>query len=50
MNILDVLLLAGAAIVFGLAAAGVAGRVNLVAAGLLLWVLVPLIDAVTRLE
>ncbi|MGR6922575.1 hypothetical protein ACU635_50690 [[Actinomadura] parvosata] len=42
---LTFLLLLGGFICFGLAAFGVASRVNLVAAGLALWILVPLIDA-----
>lgn len=50
MAILFLLLLLGAAICFGVAAfarpvADRTGRVNLVALGLLLWVLVPLIQA-----
>lgn len=42
---LAVVLLLIAAVCFGLAAFGVGGRVNLVALGLLAWVLVPLLGA-----
>ena len=42
MNI-DLILLIGAAICFGLATFGVAARINLVALGLLLWVLASII-------
>lgn len=45
MELLTVVLLLIGAICFGLAAFGVASRVNLVAAGLLAWILVPLIGA-----
>ena len=45
MRTLDLILLIVAAIAFGLAAAGVPSRVNLIALGLLAWVLVPLIAA-----
>jgi hypothetical protein len=45
---LNIVLLLIAAVCFGLAAFGVGGgRVNLVALGLLAWVLVPLIAALT---
>lgn len=48
MNILDLVLLLTAAICFGLAAFGaVVSRVNLLALGLLAWVLVPLLDAIS---
>lgn len=47
MDVLFLILLVLAAACFGAAAAGRAGgRVNLVALGLFLWVLVPLIQAV----
>lgn len=47
MDVLTVLLLLIAAICFGLAMVGVAGgRINLIAAGLLAWVLVPLLAAI----
>ncbi|MDX3110158.1 hypothetical protein [Nonomuraea angiospora] len=42
---ITLLLLLGGFICFALAAFGVASRVNLLAAGLALWILVPLIDA-----
>ena len=45
MHTLTLILLVIAAISFGLAAAGVPSRVNLVALGLLAWVAVPLITA-----
>ena len=45
MHTLTIVLLIIAAISFGLAAAGVSSRVNLVALGLLAWVAVPLIAA-----
>jgi len=45
MHTLDLILLIIAAVCFGLAAAGVPSRVNLIALGLLAWVLVPLIAA-----
>ena len=45
MHTLTIVLLIIAAISFGLAAAGVPSRVNLVALGLLAWVAVPLIAA-----
>lgn len=44
MTTLYLLLLIAAALCFLLAAAGVSARVNLVALGLLCWVLVPLIQ------
>jgi hypothetical protein len=48
MTMLNLVLLLIAAVCFGLAAFGVGGgRVNLVALGLLAWVLVPLIAALT---
>lgn len=40
---LDTILLIGAAVCFGLATLGVNARINLVALGLLLWVLTALI-------
>ena len=43
MTVINLLLLLVAFILFVLAAFGVGSRVNLVAAGLALWVLVPLI-------
>lgn len=43
---LDLILYLIAAICFGLAAFGVAARVNLLALGLLAWVLVPLLHAI----
>jgi len=49
VDVLMVLLLAAAAVCFGLAAFGVASRVNLVAAGLLLWVLTALVPALAAL-
>jgi hypothetical protein len=42
---INLLLLLGGFICFVLAAFGVASRVNLVAAGLALWILTPLIEA-----
>ena len=45
MHTLNLILLIIAAICFGLAAAGVSSRVNLVALGLLTWVLTVLIPA-----
>lgn len=45
MNVIDFILLLIAAICFVLAGIGVPSRVNLLAAGLLAWVLVPLIAA-----
>jgi hypothetical protein len=42
---LAIILLLIAAVCFGLAAFGVGGRVNLIALGLLAWVLVPLFGA-----
>lgn len=41
------ILLVAAAVCFALAAANVASRVNLVALGLLFWVLTPLLGALT---
>lgn len=49
MGLLIVLLLLAGAICFALAAFGVAARVNLVAAGLLCWILTVLIPAFDRL-
>lgn len=45
MRIIDLLLLIAGAVCFGLAAFGVTTRVNLIAAGLLAWILVPLLAA-----
>ncbi|NUS53834.1 MAG: hypothetical protein HOV66_03075 [Streptomycetaceae bacterium] len=45
MDVLVLVLLIGAAVCFGLAAANIATRVNLVALGLLLWVLTAAIPA-----
>ena len=45
MHAIVIVLLIISALSFGLAAAGVPSRVNLVALGLLAWVLVPLIAA-----
>jgi hypothetical protein len=44
VDVIDLLLLLAAAIVFGLATFNVATRVNLLALGLLLLTLVPLLD------
>ncbi len=46
VDVLLLILLIGAAVCFGLAAANVATRVNLVALGLLLWVLTAVIPAI----
>lgn len=45
MELLVVVLLLIGAVCFALATFGVAARINLVAAGLLAWILVPLISA-----
>lgn len=45
MDVLVLVLLLAAAVCFGLAAFGVAARINLVALGLLCWVLTALIPA-----
>ena len=45
MELLTVVLLLIGAVCFALAAFGVAARINLVAAGLLSWILVPLLTA-----
>jgi len=50
MDALILLLLIGAAVCFGLAAFGVGGRINLVALGLLLWILTVLIPAMSGLD
>ena len=51
MDVITLLLLLAAAIVFTLAAFNVAAsRVNLIALGLLLWVLVPLLDHIDALR
>lgn len=44
MHLLFLLLLVLAAVCFGLTALGVSGRINLLALGLLAWVLCPLIQ------
>jgi hypothetical protein len=49
MDIITLVLLLAAAIVFALATIGVAARVNLIALGLLLWVLVPLLTHIDAL-
>lgn len=46
MDVITLVLLLAGAVCFGLAAANVATRVNLVALGLLLWVITALIPAV----
>jgi len=48
MDALILLLLLGATVCFGLAAFGVGARVNLVALGLMLWVLTALIPVLER--
>lgn len=50
MEIITLILLIAAAILFLLAAINVPSRVGLVAAGLLCWVLVPLLDAATTFK
>jgi len=50
MDAIVFLLLVGAAVCFGLAAFGIGGRINLVALGLLLWVLTVLLPAVSGLD
>ena len=50
MELIVVLLLLAGAVCFGLAAFGFATRVNLLAAGLLFWILVPLISAFQAIE
>jgi hypothetical protein len=51
VDTIDFVLLLAAAIMFGLAALNVvAGRINFVALGLLLWVLVPLLHAFEALD
>lgn len=49
MEVLLLVLLIAAAVCFGLAAAAVATRINLVALGLLLWVLSVIIPAAQRM-
>jgi hypothetical protein len=49
MDIITLILLLAAAIVFGLATLGVTARVNLIALGLLLWVLYPLLTHIHTL-
>jgi len=46
MHMLDVILYVVAALCFAVATIGVGARVNLLALGLLAWVLVPLLDIV----
>lgn len=50
MNVLSLLLLAGAVFCFTLATLGVGGRVNLVALGLALWALEGLLPVLGRLD
>ena len=49
MDILTLILLLSAAIVFALAVFGVGGRINLIALGLFLWILVPLLKFIDDL-
>jgi hypothetical protein len=49
MEVLLLLLLIAAAVCFGLAAAAVATRINLVALGLLFWVLTVIVPAAQRM-
>lgn len=49
MEVLILLLLIAGAICFGLAAFGVAARVNLIALGLMFWILTALIPALDAL-
>lgn len=49
MDVVELVLLLAAAIVFAIAALNVAARINLLALGLLLWVLVPVIHAADSL-
>lgn len=48
MEVLVLALLIAAAVCFGLAAANLATRINLVALGLLFWVITALVPAITR--
>jgi hypothetical protein len=48
MDTLNIILLVVGAVMFFLAAIGVASRLNFVALGLLAWILVPLISLVSR--
>ncbi len=50
MNIVKLILLVAAAILFALSTFNVPSRVNLIAGGLLAWVLVPLLDLATDLD
>jgi hypothetical protein len=50
MDVITVVLLLAGAICFGLAAANVATRVNLVALGLLFWIITALIPAVQAID
>lgn len=50
MDVISLVLLLTAAICFALTAFGVRARVNLLAVGLLAWVLVPLLDALSALD
>jgi hypothetical protein len=49
MEVLLLVLLIAAAVCFGLAAAGVASRINLLALGLLFWVVSELIPAAQKM-
>lgn len=48
MEVLVLALLIAAAVCFGLAAAAIATRINLVALGLLFWVITAIVPAITR--
>lgn len=50
MDVIRLLLYAAAAVCFALTALGVAGRVNVLALGLLAWVLVHVVDAVQAVD
>lgn len=50
MNVLSLLLLAGAVFCFTLAALGAGGRVNLLALGLALWALESLLPVLDKLD
>lgn len=49
MEVVILLLLIAGAVCFGLAAANVASRINLVALGLLLWIITVIIPAAQRM-
>ena len=49
MDVITLVLLLAGAVCFGLAAANVATRVNLVALGLLFWIITALIPAIQRI-